>query len=64
MQNDILFFNFILQIKVNNFEHNRIVSRHKAFVSSTNVNCLISEEVQHFTKAACELIILTLKVSV
>jgi len=26
-------------------KHNRIVSRRKAFVSSTNVNCLISEEV-------------------
>jgi len=34
-------------IKESNFEHNRIVSRHKASVSSTNVNCLVSEEVQH-----------------
>jgi len=42
MQNDVMLFN--LQ-KVNNFEHNRIVSRHKVFVSCTNVNCMISEEV-------------------
>jgi len=47
MQNDIMFFNFSLQIKssLNNFKHNQIVFRHKAFVSSANVNCLISEKV-------------------
>jgi len=42
----LCFLIFSLQLKENNFEHNNIVSRHKAFVSSTNVNCLISEEVQ------------------
>jgi len=47
MQNDFMFLIFSLELKVNNFEHNRIVSRYKAFVSSTNVYCLISEEVQH-----------------
>jgi len=41
------FYIFSLELKAYIFKHNRIVSRHKAFVSSTNVNCLISEEVQH-----------------
>jgi len=41
------FYFLVYKWKENNFEHNRIVSRHKAFVSSINENCLIFEKVQH-----------------
>jgi len=51
MMSCILIFSLL---KVNNTEHNRIVSRHNAFVSRTNVNCLTSEEVQHLIKPECE----------
>jgi len=47
MTSCFLIFSLSYKWKENNFEHNRIVSGHKAFVSSTNVNCLISKEVQH-----------------